>query len=360
MTCFRAVVLGLNHYHVTGWLASLRALDDDLDVMATYDPDPARKGSSGPAFTDPALPCSFPEWVREIPFESDLDRVIQQYAPDIALVTLPNDAASRAIAQVAKAGIHVLSDKPGGKTSQDVTAAFAVARQSGVRAAVALTRRYGRGWQDAKTLVESGALGRLLSTECVFVTSSVAVRGASNPIFDRERMGGGVLHWLGIHELDALMWLTGEPIVNVLARTANVGDDGIDVENVVTASIQYATGVIGTVHLAYALPRAGADGYIALRGTDGSLRITPDGSWTFMARGSVLEPLASQSSRYEFGPSTGYGAIGAVIVQDLLRAIRNDREPLVGGVAAANALSVVEAMYESSALGHQVEVKYPT
>lgn len=358
MSSFRVAVLGLNHYHVTGWMGSLEALGDTVDVVAVYDPDPARKNCPGPAYADPSLPPAFPPWVESVPFESDLEHLIEGYDPDIALVTLPNDSAAQAIARMAEAGVHVLSDKPGGMTSRDVRSAFAVARRMGVKTAVALTRRYGRGWQDAKALVDSGALGRLLSTESVFVTSSVDVRGASNPIFDRALMGGGVLHWLGVHDLDALMWLTGESIENVQARVATVGQDGVDVEDVVSASIQYASGAIGTMHLAYALPKAGADGYIALRGTKGSLRITPDGSWTLMAPASPLEPLATQTSTYEFGPPTGYGTIGAVIVQDLLHAIRDDREPLVGGIEAANALSVVEAMYESARLGRQIDVRY--
>ncbi|HWV22929.1 MAG TPA: Gfo/Idh/MocA family oxidoreductase [Thermomicrobiales bacterium] len=358
MTKHRVAILGLNHYHVTGWLGSLRSLGETLDVVCVHDPDPARLEAEGPDHSDPSLPRDYPSWLRNVPFESDLDRMLDAYKPEIALVTLPNASASDAIARLANAGVHILSDKPGGVTARDVASAFDIARQSGVKAAVALTRRYSPGWRDAKAVVESGALGRLLSTESVFVTSSVAVRGATNTIFSREQMGGGVLHWLGIHDLDALRWLTEDPIVNVLARTATTGGNDIDVEDTVSASIQYASGAIGTVHLAYALPRSTSDGYIALRGTKGSLRITPDGSWTFTGPASPLEPLATRTSKYEFGPSTGYGTIGTPIIQDLLDAIHDDREPLARGRDAANALSVVEAMYESAARGKPIDVTY--
>lgn len=356
MTRKRAAVLGLNHYHVTGWVESLRALADQIEIVAVYDPDPERAGRPGPDHSDPALPQAFPEWFLDITFESDLDRLIEVHAPDIVLVTLPNSVAPQGIEKVARAGVHVLADKPGGKTADDVARAFQVAKDFGVKAAVALSRRYGRGWQDAKSLVQSGRLGRLLSTEAVFVTSSVAVRDPANLIFDREQTGGGVLHWLGIHELDALLWLSGESIVEVRAAIGTVGPHRLDVEDVVSSSITYESGAMGTVHLAYALPRPGGDGYIALRGTDGALRITPDGSWMLTASGTVTDPLVSQSSNYVLGPSTGYGTVGAVILDDLLGAIGEDRDPVAGGDDVVRALAVVEAMYASAATGQSTKV----
>ena len=53
-----------------------------------------------------------------------------------------------------------------------------------------LTRRYGRPWQAVAGEIDRGRLGRIMTSEAIFVTSSVPVRDASNPIFDREDMGG--------------------------------------------------------------------------------------------------------------------------------------------------------------------------
>lgn len=353
----RVVVVGLNHYHVTGWVGSLGALADWIEVVARFDPDPARANALAPDHVDPSLAQTFPGWFNALPYEADLMTLIERHQPDIALVTLPNDEAPVAIETLAGAGVHLLVDKPTARTYDEAARAFAAVDQSGVRAAVALTRRYGYGWREVAALIATGTLGRLLTTEAVFVTSSVRVRDPANLIFDRGRMGGGVLHWLGIHDLDALQWLTGEQIVAVQAMTAVRDGSGVDVEEVVSASVRYASGTVGTVHYSYALPRPGGEGYVAIRGTNGSVKILPDGSWTLMLAGPVDDPLRAKSVTYETGPSTGYGAIGVVILRDLLDAIAEKRSPLGTGSDVVSALRVIDAMYEAAETGRVVEVR---
>ncbi len=135
-----------------------------------------------------------------------------------------------------------------------------------------------------------------------------------------------------------------------------IGDPTIDVEDIVSASVRYESGAIGTVHLAYASPRTGGKGHVAIRGTEGSLEIQSDGSWSWMGGGSLLDPVLSQTTNYESRPSTGYGAVGVVIIDDLLRAIEDDREPLATGAYVIEALRVIDAMYASAVDGKRMPV----
>ncbi len=356
MKRWRAIVAGLNHYHVTGWVESLGALGDRVEVVGRHDPDPARESATGPDHVDPSLVPTFPESMASTPFDTDLDRLIRETRPDFALITLPNSLAPAAIETCARHGVHVLVDKPGARTAAEAERAFGAARDAGIKVAVGLSRRYGRGWQEVAALRESGRLGRLLSTEAIFVTSSVAVRDPANRIFRRDEMGGGILHWLGIHDLDELLWLTGDRIVEVQAMTGTVGDPSIDVEDVVSASVRYASGAIGTIHHAYALPRPGGEGWVGLRGTHGSVTIQPNGNWSWMGSATPLEPVRGQQVTYDLAPSTGYGATGVVVIDDLLRAIEEDRQPLATGQHIIDALRVIDAMYQAATSGQRVPV----
>ena len=353
---YRVAVVGLNHYHVTGWVESLGELTGRVEVVALHDPDPRRGELLAPDHADPHLSQTLPAWAADVPFDSDLARLIREHKPDVALVTLPNADAPAAVERLAAANVHVLVDKPLARTAAEAQRAASAARSAGVKLAVALTRRHGRGWQDAAALISAGRLGRLLSSEAIFVTSSVAVRDPDNLIFDHAAMGGGVLHWLGVHDLDLLLWLSGEPIVEVQAMAGTVGSDLLDVEDVISMAVRYASGAIGTVHYAYALPRPGGEGYLALRGSRGSIRIQPDGTLAWLGPGDASDPVITQQTTYETRRVPGYGAVGVVIIDDLLRAIEEDRDPLATGEHVTQALRVIDAAYDSARSGARVRL----
>src|SRR4051812_47420313 len=114
---YRAALIGLNHYHATGWFESLADFPDRIEIVALYDPDQAFGKRLAPDHHDPHLSAALPATASAIPFFDDLERLIDEIRPDIAVVTLPNVAAPDAIARLAAASIHVLADKPGAKTA---------------------------------------------------------------------------------------------------------------------------------------------------------------------------------------------------------------------------------------------------
>lgn len=356
----RTVVIGLEHYHVTGWVETLGLFPERIEIVGRFDPDASRANAMRPVFIDPSLPDRFPAWFMAAPFFSDLDRLIRETRPQLAVVTLPNALAPDAIVELARAGCHILSDKPGAIDAASADRSVMAARANDVKMAVAFTRRYGSAWQRVAREIRDGRLGQLLTSEAIFVTSSVPVRDPRNLIFDRAQMGGGILHWLGIHDIDLIQWLSGEPIVSLQAMTATMSSDAVDVEDTISLSYRLAGGSIGTMHFAYALPRPGGEGYAALRGSRGSVVIDATGATEWIGPGSVENPLRSESLASDTVRLPGYGSAGAAIVTDLLDAIVHDREPLATAEDARDALRVVDAAYESARRGERIAVDAET
>lgn len=356
MTKKRLAVIGLEHYHITGWIETLEEFADQIEIVALYDPNPELGRRLAPLHHDPILRDELPERYRNIPFETDLDALLSRFRSDLALVTLPNIEAPAAIELLATAGIDLLIDKPGARTAPEGAAALAAITATGAKAALGFNRRYGRAWQDAQRMVSEGKIGRLMATETIFTTSSVTVRDPSNRLFDPELMGGGILHWLGIHDLDLLPWLTGESIAEVHAFTGTLGAARVGVEDVISMSMRYENGAIGTVHYAYALPRPGNDGYIALRGTEGSIRIQSTGVLTWIGPGTREEPLETLTTTYELAKAPGYGPLARACVADWLDAIANNRQPRATYIDALNALRIVDAAYESARTGQTISL----
>lgn len=352
----RVGVVGLGHYHVTGWVETLEGFPDELEIVALYDPDPELAHTLAPPHHDPALRPGLGEHYRETPVEQDLDDLIDQHALDVALVTLPNADAPAAIERLARAGIHLLVDKPAARTAPEARRAFDAVRTSGVRAVTGLTRRYSPAAQLARQLVSAGRLGQLISAEAIFATSSVAVRDPLNMLFDPIRSGGGILSWLGIHDLDSLLWLSGEPVVEVSAMAGRLGAAGLAVEDVISVALRFAGGAIGTAHHAYALPARGYRSRLALRGLDASVELGADEELLVLTAGGADGGLHEERTVFDVPNAPGYGASGRAAVRDLLDAIRDGRDTLATGDALVRALEVIDAAYESARTGQRVRI----
>jgi len=351
----RLGVVGIDHYHSTGWVESFEHFADLIEIVALYDPNPEIGTTLAPRFHDPGLSPALDPKYRALPFYFDLGTMLAEQRLDLALVTSLNRDAPAAIETLARAGVHILADKPVARTASEARRAFATARTAGVTVTVGLGKRASAGWLDARRMVAAGRLGKLYSTEALFTTSSVLVRNPTNHLF-HDPMGRGILSWLGIHDVDALQWISGEPIVEVQAMTANVGGQAIEVEDAVSASLRYAGGGLGTLHFVNAFPRPGSDGYMAFRGEKGSIRIEYTGDLVWRGSGDRRDPLMVEERHYELAEVGGYGAGSLIQIQDWLDAIRDRRDPMVTGEDLVRALEVIDAIYESATSGQRIRV----
>lgn len=357
---YRVAIVGLDHYHVAGWVQTLELFPERLEIVALHDPDPVRRDRPDrlrPRYSDPALAQSLDPRYAALPLESDLDALIERHAPDIALVMLPNRDAPAAIATLGRAGIHLVVDKPAATSAAAARIAFQAARDGGARVVVGLTRRYAPAWLAARSAIADGALGTFIGAEAVFAASTVAVRGPDNPLFDAAAMGGGILSWLGIHDLDALPWLAGEPVVEVMAMTGRAGLTGLAVEDVACVGLRFESGAVATLAHAFALPARGYRGGMALRGTRASVELPSDGSLVTVTADPASPFLHEERTSFPEEVVPGYGAGGRDAVADLLGAIEEGRDPRVTGEDLVRALVLVDAAYASAASGSRVRLE---
>jgi len=352
----RLAIVGLEHYHVTAWAETALLCPEAVEVVALHDPDPDAIRRLAPRYVDPALAPAIPGPLRSLPAETDLERLIAEHRPDLALVMLPNEQAPGAIARLAAAGVHLLVDKPAARSADELAPALAIARANGVRVATGLVRRYAGAWRAARDLVATGRLGPLISAEAVFAASTVQVRGAENPIFDPLGAGGGILSWLGVHDVDALLWLSGEEAVEVSALAARVAVPGLGVENAISVAIRLSGGGIATVHDAYALPARGYRTWFALRGAAGSLEMGPGEGFSVLAPEPDGPFLATERHEHPDPVAGGYGEGGRRALLDLVAAIREGRDPAASGAGLLAALRVIDAAYRSVREGRVIRV----
>ena len=277
----------------------------------------------------------------------------------VCICTPSGQHAEQGIA-AAKAGKHVLVEKPLAITLADADALIDACRTAGVHLGVALQRRTDPDFCAAREAIAAGALGRLilgvitipyLRTQKYY--DSAAWRGTWT--LD----GGGALMNQGIHLVDLLIWLMDDEVVEVQARTATLAHT-IEVEDCAGATLRFASGALGTI----AATTAAAPGFphrVEVYGTQGGIQIEGEAivRWETIHHAPPASlHVTSGSGRQEAGAGaypTGISAIGHTrILGDFVAAIRECRQPLVSGSEARRALAVVLAIYESAREGKPV------
>jgi predicted dehydrogenase len=283
-----------------------------------------------------------------VPCETNYEALLARQDVDAVCIGTPSGQhAAQAIA-AARAGKHVLVEKPMALSLSDADAMIAACAEARVRLGVALQRRTDPTFRAVREAIDAGELGPLVLGSAVVpyvrpqsYYDSAAWRGTW------ALDGGGALMNQGIHLADLLLWFMGD-VAEVDARTATLTHD-IEVEDGVTARLRFKSGALGTL----AATTSAAPGFphrVEVYGSRGGLQI--EGEDVVRWDGEVKARVAPRSSAVSAGAGaapTGIKAEGHVrLVTDLVDAIRERHAPLVSGEEGRRSLELVLAVYESA------------
>ncbi|GAA1179199.1 Gfo/Idh/MocA family protein [Pseudonocardia alaniniphila] len=301
---------------------------------------------------------------------------------DAVAVCVPSGAHAAVGVPVLESGRHLVVEKP---LDVSVTAGRAVAeaaaRRPGLVAAVISQHRFDPASVAVHEAVTRGELGR--------VTSAVATVSwwRSQGYYDSgdwrgtwDLDGGGALMNQGVHTVDLLLWFLGRPI-DVVAHTALLAHERVEVEDTVAAVVRFESGALATLHATTAA-YPGLTVRLQVMGDAGSAVVDNDRLYYFhSARRSSVEAAGDAG----VGPNRGIGGDGNQAAQlvgpeesgqqvgggpgtsamfagherqyrDVLDAIRTGRAPGVTVADALLALATVQAVYESARTGATVAI----
>lgn len=348
MSALRLAFVGIDHPHGHGWRETLRTLEDDVEIAAIV-----------PGF-DGALTC-LEERLAEVPRFETMGELIDWGEFDAALVCLPNSENPAALVELARAGKHLLAEKPAAASAKDFAPVIEAVRDAGVVFQSGYTWRYDECAARLREMVAEGRCGKLISNEITFVTSDVQHRGPDHYVFNAEQSGAGFFNWLACHSLDLLHDITSEAVVGVTARCGVFGETACEVEDGGAAILDLSGGGIATFVGGYWIPRWAGEFHWTLRGSERWVHWDPARPET----GGVLEihgPKPQWIAMEEtfvtpVDTTPGYaGRAGQRLIEDWLRAIRNGGTCRNTPESTLEVLRVIDAIYESSRLERRVEL----
>lgn len=166
---------------------------------------------------------------------------------DVLIVCLTNDANPAATCAGLERGLHVFCEKPPGRTLEDIAWVREVEKRcEGLVLMYGFNHRYHDSVQDAISIVQSGALGKIINLRGVYGKSKIITFNQSDWRTKREIAGGGVLLDQGIHMVDLMRLFAGE-FVEVQSIVSN-SHWLYDVEDNAYALMRTADGVVGVLN----------------------------------------------------------------------------------------------------------------
>lgn len=361
----RAAMVGLQHGHMgsldpanpRGLLGTFRQLagDEGIEIVAVCEPHDAAALAREVAFVPGA------RGYRSIGDLLDEEEI------DLAVVGLPAVDVPPIVTALASRGVHCFVEKSVARTAAEFLPVVEAAQRTGAHVLIDYPWRHHPAVAAARELLVSGTLGRPTSILANMTTTQVGpLPGQRSPTgfaYRPETEGGGMLHWLGAHFLEAMCALFGDvrsvcaicaPVVGHLSPDSRMDD-------VSSVSLLFENGAVGTLHTGYLNATAGENrDFIRVWGTDGDAYWPALGPQLIVTRRnppSTTPP--TQTHAFDLPEKKGvYGNKQWMydLARSFVQGIRTGTPPEVGPSEALRVLRIIDAAYESSQTRRWVDI----
>lgn len=287
-------------------------------------------------------------------FTTDLSQITNDPNIQIAIVATPPNVRIDLIKSLAKAGKHILLEKPVARNLPEATQVVEICEQAGVTLGLLFQHRKRAASVAAAKHIARDRFGKLGHVEIT------APLWRDQTYYDElgrgtyERDGGGVMLTQAIHTIDLALSLTG-PIVSVQAMTATTPLHDMESEDFAVAGIRLASGAVGSfVTSTASFPQQPET--ITLHFERASLHLGKDDLAIHWRDGRVESETFDRGCAEDKGPVPNNHALHQTMIANFAEAIANNRAPLVTGRAALASHQFIQAIETSSRTGQVVEV----
>jgi UDP-N-acetyl-2-amino-2-deoxyglucuronate dehydrogenase len=317
---------------------SLEGLAGEADVAWVYARNPERLAA-----------VNVPHGARRT---TRLEDILEDASVKAVLVLTPPNTHLDLVQQAARAGKHVLVEKPLEIDLNRANALVAACETAGVTLAVMLQHRMRDAALAVAALLRENGMGPLVSA-----AASIRWWRPQN-YYDEPgrgtlaRDGGGVLITQAIHTIDLLLSFTGMPErVTGMASTSAV--HRMEGEDTAAALLHYGNGTVAVVQATTAA-YPGFPERIELNFTEGTVTLEGGEMHAAFSSGKTLTAGAHQASGGGANPMAFDHAAHRAVLQDFIRSVQNGCAPAVTGRSALGVQEVIEAIMESSRTGSTV------
>ncbi|MCY2984695.1 MAG: Gfo/Idh/MocA family oxidoreductase [Planctomycetota bacterium] len=291
---------------------------------------------------------------------SDLRKMLANPAVDVVTICTPSGAHLEPGLEAARAGKHVLVEKPLEVTTARCDKLIEACSKAGVQLGTIFPSRFHKSAQLMKSAAEQGRFGTIsLAAAYVkwFRTQAYYDSGLWRGTWELD--GGGALMNQAIHSVDLLLWLMG-PVKSVSAMTALRAHERIEVEDAATAILEFDSGALGTIEATTAA-YPGTLKRIEIAGALGSATLEEEAikQWSFSkAFKSDAKILEQMTSNVTGGGAADPAAIGHKAHRDLfanfLHGIKKGLPCSIDGLEGRRSVELITSIYKAAKRGTRI------
>jgi predicted dehydrogenase len=274
----------------------------------------------------------------------DLENALAEQQVDAVYIATPNTLHREYTERAARAGAHVLCEKPMAPTEKDCEAMIRAAGENNVKLMIAYRLHFNEANLRAVELAQSGDLGELR-----YFSSLFGLQVKAGNIRVRKDLGGGTLYDIGIYCINAARYLFRDEPIEVVGLTASNGEERFaEIEEMSGALLRFP----GERLALFTCSFGSADiAQYDLVGTKGRLRL--ENAYEYRGELKCRTTIGDKETEEIFKPGDQFAA-ELIYFSDC---ILNDRSPEPSGNEGLADVRVIRAIYQSAKTGRSVPIE---
>ena len=288
-----------------------------------------------------------------VPWFTSYDRLLREAKADVVTIATPSGLHSAQGVLAARAGKHVVSEKPMSITLAQADALVRACDENGVRLFVVQQNRLNPAVQLLRRAVDKGRFGR------IFVANTTVWWARPQEYYDHApwrgtwEFDGGAIMNQASHYVDLLQWLVG-PVESVMAKTATLARR-IEAEDTGIAVLKFRSGALGCIQVTMLTYPKNLEGSITILGERGAVKIGGTAvnrveQWAF-ADPDDDDALVEAANT---NPPDVYGFGHQGYYRNVLAVLRGEAKPDTDGRGGRKSLELILGIYQSARTGKDV------
>jgi len=268
----------------------------------------------------------------------DFDKIADNKEIDAVYIALPNSMHAEYAIRAAKAGKHVLCEKPMATSVADAQAMVNAARAARTKLMIAYRCQYEAVNLEAMQIIKEGRLGTVQAIE----SANGFVERAGEWRLSKKLAGGGPLMDMGIYSLNACRYLTQEEPRYIEGFCSVIDHDGRfdEVEENVSFIIRFPSGIVASCNTTYG---ARMDGYVRVHGSKGTLHLQPAFSYEGIKLTTQIQGEADMEKTNKLNDPAQFTAMADYFSDCIL----NGQEPKTNGDEGLRDMKYISEIYKS-------------